>query len=154
MENNYELFHWGIKGQKWGVRRFQNKDGSLTPAGKKRVQKGGQRKSTKPKNDQHEDYKEAHTSRRMDQMSTQELKRRNSRLQAEQQYRELNKKASSGQKFITGFIATAATVTAVVTAYEQYRSFSTKYAKPVANKALDKIGDMIVKNIDLTKPLH
>lgn len=31
-----ELYHFGIKGQKWGVRRFQNKDGSLTPAGKKR----------------------------------------------------------------------------------------------------------------------
>ena len=31
-----ELYHHGIKGQKWGVRRFQNKDGSLTPAGKKR----------------------------------------------------------------------------------------------------------------------
>lgn len=34
--NNEELYHFGIKGQKWGVRRFQNKDGSLTPAGKKR----------------------------------------------------------------------------------------------------------------------
>lgn len=31
-----ELYHHGIKGQKWGVRRFQNKDGSLTNAGKKR----------------------------------------------------------------------------------------------------------------------
>lgn len=31
-----ELQHHGIKGQKWGVRRFQNKDGSLTPAGKER----------------------------------------------------------------------------------------------------------------------
>lgn len=30
------LIHHGIKGQKWGVRRFQNADGSLTPAGKKR----------------------------------------------------------------------------------------------------------------------
>ena len=31
-----ELYHFGIKGQKWGVRRFQNKDGSLTPEGRKR----------------------------------------------------------------------------------------------------------------------
>ena len=33
---SYELYHHGIKGMKWGVRRFQNKDGSLTNAGKKR----------------------------------------------------------------------------------------------------------------------
>lgn len=31
-----ELYHHGVKGMRWGVRRYQNKDGSLTPAGKKR----------------------------------------------------------------------------------------------------------------------
>lgn len=36
----YELYHWGIKGMKWGIRRFQNKDGSLTPAGRKRYEDG------------------------------------------------------------------------------------------------------------------
>lgn len=44
MENSYiihngELYHWGRKGMKWGVRRYQNPDGTLTEAGKKRYAK-------------------------------------------------------------------------------------------------------------------
>ena len=31
-----ELYHYGIKEQRWGVRRYQNKDGSRTPEGKQR----------------------------------------------------------------------------------------------------------------------
>lgn len=38
---NNELYHHGILGQKWGVRRFQNKDGSYTNAGKKRRNQSG-----------------------------------------------------------------------------------------------------------------
>ena len=36
MQYESSLQHWGIKGMKWGVRRFQAKDGSLTSAGRKR----------------------------------------------------------------------------------------------------------------------
>lgn len=36
------LEHWGIKGMKWGFRRFQNKDGSLTAAGRKRYGKSAE----------------------------------------------------------------------------------------------------------------
>ena len=36
---NYEIRHHGILGQRWGVRRFQNADGSLTSAGRRRLEK-------------------------------------------------------------------------------------------------------------------
>ena len=45
---NNSLQHHGIKGQKWGVRRFQKKDGSLTPEGRKRYDdEPGERKEGK-----------------------------------------------------------------------------------------------------------
>lgn len=34
-----ELIHYGVKGMRWGVRRYQNKDGTLTAAGRKRQAK-------------------------------------------------------------------------------------------------------------------
>ena len=57
-----ELQHHGIKGQRWGIRRFQNKDGSLTPAGRRRYDepnKGGKsngERESKPKTEKPKEY--------------------------------------------------------------------------------------------------
>ena len=39
-----ELYHHGIKGQKWGVRRYQNSDGTLTSKGKNRYARDAREK--------------------------------------------------------------------------------------------------------------
>lgn len=43
MERKYELYHHGILGMHWGIRRFQNEDGTLTAEGKKRYSSGSER---------------------------------------------------------------------------------------------------------------
>lgn len=49
-QNYYEeMYHAGIKGMKWGVRRYQNLDGSLTEAGKKRYASDTKNMSEKQK---------------------------------------------------------------------------------------------------------
>lgn len=48
MRNQNELCHYGIMGMKWGVRRYQNSDGSYTPAGRARYGKSsGKRQSSR-----------------------------------------------------------------------------------------------------------
>ena len=101
----YILYHHGIKGMKWGVRRYQNKDGTLTPAGKKRYE-----------DEVHEDYTNAHTKKSVKSMSNKELRDRNNRLQMEQQYAQLTqRKKSAGEKFVKGVLIGAGT--AVATKY-------------------------------------
>lgn len=43
MSPTSELYHHGIKGQRWGIRRFQNEDGSYTAEGKRRREATGEK---------------------------------------------------------------------------------------------------------------
>lgn len=95
MSSAYELFHYGVKGQKWGVRRAT------------KVRAGA--------NDS-EDHilKKAARKTPISQMSTAQLKKTNERLNAEKQYKELTS-AGALRKIKTG-TAIVSSLTAVGTA--------------------------------------
>lgn len=86
-----ELEHHGIKGQKWGIRRYQNKDGSYTDDGRKRY-KNGPRHTGKddPIKKAREDRKRAYENRRL--ISDEELRARINRLSLEKQFRDLSRR--------------------------------------------------------------
>lgn len=101
--SNGELRHHGVKGQRWGVRRYQNADGSLTPAGRKRAEK-----ALKKKKDHHNKEDPVKS------MSDEQLDKSISRLQKEAQYKQLTQtKAEKGRKIVekmlTDIVVPAAT---------------------------------------------
>ena len=106
MTNN-EIYHHGVLGMKWGVRRYQNKDGTLTSAGKKRY---------RDSNNYHEDYKKAHDSKSVKTMSDAELRNRLNRLQMEQQYSKLNPSTvSRGKNYLDKVIKAGTTIATITT---------------------------------------
>lgn len=83
MVRDEELYHWGIKGMKWGVRRYQNPDGSLTPAGKKRYGTEGDKGDEKP------NYAPKAPKKNAGDYTDDELRAQINRMQMEKQYRDL-----------------------------------------------------------------
>lgn len=121
-----ELYHWGIKGMKWGVRRYQNKDGSLTEAGKKRQERREARAASA-------DYKRAR-EKSTKQMTDAELRASINRLQMEQQYKNLTaSQKSTGRQLAEGILKDSTKQVAV--------SFITKFATSGINKLIGMVPD-------------
>lgn len=117
--NTSEIYHHGVKGQRWGVRRYQNADGSLTPAGRKRADKlkqqytelTGKRLIRKPglKSNKSTDTKEVvDTKKNVKDMTDNELREKTNRMRLENDYvtalktmNDLNpKQVSKGKAFV------------------------------------------------------
>ena len=164
MEN--ELMHWGIKGMKWGVRRYQNKDGSLTPAGRKRYDQEmaklkEEEKIAKNKlrtqaklNKLEEKRKEVealksgkplpkttqNTSKpSVKDMSDEELRRVVNRMMLEQQYSKLRpEQVSTGKKFVDKVMKDVVAPTAVEVGKQVLKDSMTKAIKNASEDATKK----------------
>lgn len=133
MDKNEHLEHHGILGMKWGVRRFQNEDGSLTALGKDRynggINPGPAKKDkntiseySKPRRPKDARYdSESNTWKMKDarHLTDEELNRRNSRLQREKQYKDLTEppiRKETRQALKKIFVTTAIGVSAAAVA--------------------------------------
>ena len=127
---NEDIYHWGIKGQKWGVRRYQNKDGSLTPAGKQRYS---------------QDYIDAHSKKSVSEMSDAELRKRNNRLQMEQQYAQLTRKKSKVDSAVKAIVKGSGTVAGLMAAYKTYKKLYDTIKGATDSAIGGSVGDMLIR---------
>lgn len=108
MEKHEEMLeHHGIKGQKWGVRRYQNKDGSRTALGKKRESSP----DIKEKEARKADVKNRRT------MSDADLMKRVVRMKLEKEYKTLvAEDTAPGEKYVSEILSAAGKKTLTIAA--------------------------------------
>lgn len=140
---NY-LEHHGTKGMKWGVRRFQNKDGSLTAAGRarQRLQEASDRRKARKEEEARAKADKALRKKPISKLTEDEIRARISRLELEKKLVDLEKntkeraEASSRVKTLMSTIGKEVVKPAVINA-----------ARNTLQNYLNGVGGNLVKNL-------
>lgn len=125
IDSGGELCHWGIKGQKWGIRRYQNKDGSLTPAGRKRY------------GDRFEDSSDVPKKKSVKDMSDDEIRTAIARKQLENQYSQLHPEPVKKEGFAKKFVNEAVKPALISSGKKTLESFMDKTVKNLLGDKID-----------------
>lgn len=120
MDKNY-LQHYGVEGMKWGVRRFRNKDGTLTEAGKRRY-KPSQKQQRFASTDTDHSISKRQLKKDMKYMTDAELQNAINRINMQERVDKLNPNTIlRGKNTLIELTQTIGSVTALVLAYRKLK---------------------------------
>ena len=111
-----ELYHYGVLGMRWGVRRRSARQPSADSSNVKNIRK-----------------------KKINEMSNKELQDANNRIRLEREYKNLTSRTSQVKRVTKAFIAGAGTIAGVAAAAKTYQKYGTAALNKIGNLAVKHI---------------